>query len=52
MLLLQKKALRSNDNKRIQSLNSTEILAYGISKNLICHKEKTKCNNQIKQWKK
>ena len=52
MLLLKKNALRWNDNKRIQSLTSTDILAYGISKNLICHKEKTKCNNQIKQWKK
>ena len=35
----------------MQSLDSIEIYAYGMDKNLVCKKEKNKCNNIIKQYK-
>ena len=35
-------ALSSNDDKRIKSINSIEIYAYGTSNDLICKKEKIK----------
>ena len=44
-------ALSSNDDKRIQSIESTETYVYGTSKNLICKKEKVKRNNTTKQYK-
>ena len=44
-------ALSSNDDKRIQSIESTETYVYGTSKNLICKKEKVKRNNITKQYK-
>ena len=43
--------LSSNDNKRIQSIDSTETYAYGTSKDLVSEKEVIKCNNIIKQYK-
>ena len=46
---INKIALSSNDNKRIQSIDSIETDAYGTSKDLICKKEKIKCNN-ITKW--
>ena len=43
-----------NDHKRIQSINSIETYAYGISKDLevISHKEEIKCSNIVKRYKK
>ena len=45
---INKIALSSNDNKRIQSIDSIETDVYGTSKDLICKKEKIKCNNITK----
>ena len=45
-------ALSSNDNKRIQSIDSIETYAYGTSKNIISDKEEIKCSNTIKRYKK
>ena len=42
--------MSANDDKRIQSIDSIEIYAYGRSKYLICKKEEIKCNNIIKQY--
>ena len=39
---INKIGLSSNDDKRIQSINSIETHAHGTSKNLICKKEKMK----------
>ena len=44
-------ALIGNDDKRIQSTDLIETHAYLTSKNLICKKEETKCNNIINQYK-
>ena len=44
-------ALSSSDDKRIQSIDSIETYAYGMSKDLICKKENIKRNNIIKQCK-
>ena len=41
-------ALRSNDDKRMQSLHSIETYAYGRSKDLANEKEEIKRNNIIK----
>ena len=43
--------LSSNDDKRMQPIDSIEIYAYGISKYLVSEKEVIKCNNIIKQYK-
>ena len=43
-------ALSANDDKIIQSIDSTEAYAYGTSKDLLCKKE-IKCNNIKKQYK-
>ena len=48
---INKIALSSNDDKRIQSIDSIETYAYGTSKDLIRKKEKIKFNNIIKQYK-
>ena len=40
---INKIALSSNDDKRMQSINSIETYAYGMKKDLVCKKEKTKC---------
>ena len=49
---VNKIALSANDDKKIQSTDSLEKYVYGRSKDLICKKEETKCNNIIKQCKK
>ena len=49
--VINKIALSSNDDKRILSIDSIQTYAYGMTKDLICMKEKTKCNNIIKQHK-
>ena len=54
MFLLKKLTrllLSSNDDKRIQSLNLIETYVYGTRKYLKCKKEKTKCNDIVKQYK-
>ena len=43
--------LSSNDDKKIQPIDSIEIYAHGKSKDLLCTKEEIKCNNIIKQYK-
>ena len=48
-LQINKFALSSNDDERIQSIDSVETYAYGTRKDLICKKEKTKSNITIKQ---
>ena len=45
-------ALSSNDNKRMQSIDSMEIYAYGAIKDLISEKELIKFCHIIKQFKK
>ena len=45
-------ALRANDDKRIQSIDSTKTYAHGSRKDLACKKKKQiKGNNIIKQYK-
>ena len=44
-------ALSSNDDKKIQSIDSIETYARGKSKDPVCQKEEIKCNNIIKQYK-
>ena len=48
---ISKIAIRSNNDKRMQSIGSTETYAYGTKKDLACKKAKIKCNNIIKQYK-
>ena len=48
---INKITLSSNDDKRIQSIDSIETCAYGTSKDLICKEEKNKHNNETKQYK-
>ena len=47
-----KTVLSSNDDKRIQSIDSVEKYAFGTSKDIVCQKEEIKCNNIIKQYRK
>ena len=46
---INKIALSSNDDKRIQSIDSIETCTYRASKNLACRKEEIKFNDIIKQ---
>ena len=46
---INKIALSSNDDKRMQSIDLIEAYAYGTSKDLVSEKEKVKCNN-MKKW--
>ena len=48
--VINKIALSSSDDKRMQSIDLIETYAYGTSKDLICKKEKIK-RNIIKQHK-
>ena len=48
---INKIALSSNDDKRMQSISSIETYAYGMSKDLVREKENIKCNNIIKRYK-
>ena len=47
-----KTVLRSNDDKRIQSIDSVETNAFGTSKDIVCQKEEIKCNNIIRKYRK
>ena len=49
---INKIALSSNDDKRMQSVDSIETYAYGTRKDLIREKEVIKCNNIIKFYNK
>ena len=42
-------ALSSNDDKKMQSIDLVETYAYRMNKDLVCKKEKIKCNDIIKQ---
>ena len=48
---INKITLSSNDDKRMQSIDSAETYAYGPSENLVSEKEKIKFNNVIKRYK-
>ena len=48
---INKNTLSSNDDKRMQSIDSIETYAYGTSKDQVSEKEEIKCNNIIKQYK-
>ena len=48
---INKVALGSNCDKRMQLIDSIETYAYGTSKDVIRKKEKIKRNNIIKQYK-
>ena len=48
---INKDALSSNDDKRMQAIGSIETCAYGTSKDLICKKENIKRSNITKQYK-
>ena len=48
---MNKIVLSSNQDKRIQSIDSIETYVYGMSKDLVCKKVEIKCNNTIKQYK-
>ena len=49
---MSKIVLSSNDNKRMQLIDSIETYAYGTSKDLENEKEEIKCKNLIKRHKK
>ena len=50
---INKIALSTNDDKRIQSLDFIETYAYKTKEDLLlCKKEEIKCNNIINQLKK
>ena len=49
---INKISLRSNDDNRMQSIDSIETYAYGTRKDLVSEKEEIKCNNIMKQYKK
>ena len=44
--------LSAKDYKRIQPIDLIDTYSYGTSKDLECKKQKIKCNNIIKQYKK
>ena len=48
---MHKIALSSNDDKRIQSINSIETYACGMNKDVVYNKVEIKCNNIMKQYK-
>ena len=48
---INKVALGSNYDKRMQSIDSIEAYAFGTSKDLVSEKEEIKCRNIIKQYK-
>ena len=47
---IKKIALSSNDDNRIQSIDSIKKNAYGTSKDLVSKTFKSKCINIIKQY--
>ena len=44
-------SLSSIDNEKMQSIDLTEIYAYGTKKVLVSEKEESKCNNITKRYK-
>ena len=48
---INKIALSSNDDKRMQSIDSIETYPYGTSKGLVSEINLIKCNNIIKRYK-
>ena len=46
---VNKIALSSSDNERMQRINSIETYAYRASKDLLSQKEEIKCNKTIKR---
>ena len=48
---IDKIALSSNDDKRIQSIDSIETYACGTSKDVVSEKEVITCNNIMKRYK-
>ena len=48
---INKITLSSNDDKRMQSIDSIETYAYGTSKVLVSEKEEINCSNLIKRYK-
>ena len=48
---INKITLSSNDDKRMQSIDSLETYAHRRSKDLYVKKEENKSNNVIKQYK-
>ena len=48
---INKISLSTNDDKRMQPIDSIEPYAYRMNRNLVYKKEKSKCNNIIKQYK-
>ena len=48
---INKVALSSNDDQRMQSIDLMETHAYGTSKDLVSEKEEMKGNNTIKRYK-
>ena len=48
---INKIALPTNHDEKMQSIDSTETYTFGTSKNLVSEKEVIKCNNIIKQYK-
>ena len=49
--LIRLLALSSDDDKRMQSIDSIETYAYGTSKDLVSEEEEIKCKNIIKRYK-
>ena len=49
---VNKICLSSNDDKRMQSIDSTETYSCGSSKDLVSKKEEIKCSNIIDRYKK
>ena len=48
---IDKITLISNDDKRIQSIDSIETYACGTSEDVVSQKEGIKCNNIMKRYK-
>ena len=48
---MNKIALVSNDDKKMQSIDLIEKYAYGTTKDLVSDREEIKCNNIIKSYK-
>ena len=50
-LFLLRKLTRSNDDKRLQSIDLIETYVYEMSKDLASKKEEIKCNYIMKRYK-
>ena len=48
---INKITLGSNDDDRMQSIDSIKPYAYRMNKGLVSEKEEIKCNNIIKRYK-